>query len=197
MIDFAERCSAANREVRVETWSEATLAQLESYASVPRSRTVRSWSVVELLTLLDPAVPVTAIMDRLGVKRAVVTYELVRLRRAGFSVPDRPSGGVRSPRTLAIEDDLRAGMTDAAAARRHAVSPQRIGQVRHRAGISVRTKVWTEQERDILIAYQDRPACEVAEMVGRTVRAVDGERSRLIAQGRIKAKIVRPKKRAE
>ncbi len=34
--------------------------------------------------LLDPAIPITEIMARLGVKRATVTYELVRMRRAGF-----------------------------------------------------------------------------------------------------------------
>lgn len=176
----------------------ATLARLEAYAATPRgNRSARTWTVDELLTLFDPTVPVTAIMDRLGVKRAVVTYELVRLRRAGFPVPDRPSGGARSPRTIAIEDDLRAGMSDAEAARRHGVSPVRVQQVRVRAGLPTTRRLWTEGDREVLIAHQDRPTRDVAEMVGRPVRAVDAERLQLIAEGRITPKIVRTRKRAD
>ena len=80
----------------------------------------------------------STIAGRLGVKRAVVTYELVRVRRAGFPVPVRPSGGERSSRTLAIAGDLRAGMTDAEASRRYGVTPVRVWQIRTRAGIPVR-----------------------------------------------------------
>lgn len=117
----------------------ATLARLTAYAARPRgNRSGRTWTVDELLTLLDGTVPVTAIMDRLGVPRAAVTYELVRLRRAGFPVPARPCGWARSPRSLAIEDDLRAGMTDAEASRRYGVTPVRVWQIRTRAGILVR-----------------------------------------------------------
>ncbi len=118
-----------------------TLARLEAYASAPRgSRSGRPWTVDEILTLLDGAVPVTAIMDQLGVKRATVTYELVRLRRAGFPVPVRPGNWTRSPWTLAIEADLRAGLTDAEASRRHGVTPVRVWQIRVRAGIPARRR---------------------------------------------------------
>ena len=71
----------------------ATLTQLQVYARQPRgNRSTRPWTVNELLTLLDPMVPITAVTDQLGAKRAVVTYELVRLRWAGFSLPIRPCG---------------------------------------------------------------------------------------------------------
>ncbi len=133
----------------------------------------------------------------LNVKRAVVTYELVRLRRAGFPVPERPTGGRRSTRTIAIEDDLRAGLTDAEVARRHGVSPVRAREIRGRAGIPVSRGAWTDAERAVLIAHQDRPAREVAALVGRTVRAVETERSKLIIEGRIKPKIVRRRRRVQ
>lgn len=173
----------------------ATLARLEAYAVEPRvRRTVRPWTVDELMLLLNPAVPVTAIMDRLGVKRAVVTYELVRLRRAGFVVPDRPCSWERSPRTRAIESDLRAGMTATDAARKHGLSPARIREIRVRAGIPARPWAWTDDERTILVARQDQPTRDVAALLGRTVRAVDAERSRLIGQCRIRPRIQRPRR---
>ncbi len=134
----------------------ATLVRLEAYAAEPRvRRTVRSWTLEKLLTLLDPAISVTAIMDRLGVPRAVVTYELVRLRRAGFDVPVRPTGAERSSRTRAIEDDLRAGMTNTDAARVHGITPGRVREIRIRAGIPPRGRIWTEAERAIVIAIDD------------------------------------------
>lgn len=174
------------------------LDRLTAYAAAPRgNRAGRTWTLAELLTLFDPAVPVTAIMARLGVKRAVVTYELVRLRRAGFPVPVRPGNWARSTRTLAIEGDVRAGMTDADVAREHGVSPVRVWEIRSRAGIPTTRRFWTEQERVILLAHQDRPAREVAALMNRTARAVETERSRLIIKGRIRPKIVRPRKRAE
>lgn len=175
-----------------------TLAQLDAYARQPRgNRSGRTWTVDELLLLLDPTVTVATSMDRLQIeKRAVVTYELVRLRRAGFPVPGRTNGSVRAPRTIAIEDDLRAGLTDAEAARRYEVSPGRINEIRHRAGIRVQHHEWTDEERALVIAHQDRSAREVAALVGRSVRAVGGLRSQLIAEGRIRPKIVRPRKRA-
>ncbi len=117
--------------------------------------------------------------------------------RAGFPVPARPGAWARSPRSLAIEDDLRAGLTDAAVARRHGVSPARVREIRIRAGIPVQPHGWTEAERTLVIAHQDRSAREVAALLGRTVRAVDGERSRLIRQGRIRAKIVRERTTGE
>lgn len=174
------------------------LDRLTAYAAAPRgNRAGRTWTLAEVLTLFDPAVPVTAIMARLGVKRAIVTYELVRLRRAGFPVPGRSGNWARSPRTLAIEGDVRAGMTDAEVAREHGVSPERVWEIRSRAGIPTTRRFWTEQERVILLAHQDRPAREVAALMNRTVRAVETERSKLIIKGRIRPKIVRPQKRAE
>ncbi len=171
------------------------LDQLAAYAAQPcGNRAVHLWTVDDLLTLFDPTVPVTAIMEALGVTRPVVTYELVRLRRAGFAAPDRPTGGERVPRTRAIEADLRAGMTDAEVARRHGVSGVRVWQVRVRAGIPVQQRAWTEAERTLVIAHQDRAAREVAAMVGRSVRAVEAERSRLIGHGRIRPKIRRPRR---
>lgn len=103
----------------------ATMAQLLAYAAQPRSPKARPWTADELLSLLDPAVPVTTIMDRLGVARHIVTFELIWLRRAGFPVPRRPGNWARSPRSLAIEEDLRAGMTGAEVARRHGVTASR------------------------------------------------------------------------
>jgi hypothetical protein len=139
-------------------------------------------------------VSVTEIMARLNIeKRPMVIYELVRLRRAGFAVPERPCNWTRSPRTFAIEDDLRTAMTDAAVARRYGVSPGRINEIRRRAGIPGPLRRWTEAEWEVLIAHQDQPAHAVAALVGRTRRAVDGERGRLIAKGRMPAKIVRPR----
>ncbi len=171
------------------------MAQLHAYAAQPRSPKARPWTVDELLSLLDPAVPVTAIMDRLGVARHIVTFELIRLRRAGFPVPRRPGNWARSPRSLAIEEDLRAGMTGAEVARRHGVTEARVSDIRTRAGIPKRQWAWTDDERALVIAYQDRPTREVAALVGRTVRAVDTERSRLIAGGRIRPKIARPRRK--
>lgn len=124
------------------------LARLAAYAAAPRgNRSVRTWTVDDLTLLLDPTVSVNQIMARLDIEtRATVTYELVRLRRAGFAVPRRSNGSVRAPRTLAIEADLRAGMTSAEAARRHGVSPSRIWEMRVRAGIPTRHQGWTEEE---------------------------------------------------
>ncbi len=171
------------------------LDRLAAYAAPPRgNRATRTWTIAELLPLFDPAIPVWTIAEQMGVPRATVTYELVRLRRAGFVVTDRPMGAVQSPGSHAIEADLRAGLRDAEVARRHGVTPVRVWQIRHRVGIPVRPTRWSDQERAVLIAHQERPAREVAEMVGRTVRAVDAERSRLIAQGRIAAKIERLRK---
>ena len=175
----------------------AIVAKLDDYARQPRGNcSGRTWTVDELLLLLDPAVPVTAIMERLNVKRAVVTYELVKLRRVGFPVPGGTNGSVRAPRTIAIEDDLRAGLTKSEAGRRYEVSPGRINEIRHRAAILVQHHGWTDEERTLVIAHQDRSAREVAALVGRSVRAVDGLRSQLIAEGRIRPKKVRPRKRA-
>ncbi|MBA2753673.1 MAG: hypothetical protein H0U40_04320 [Chloroflexia bacterium] len=176
----------------------ATLARLEAYAAERRgNRRGHTWTVIELLPLLDPTVPVRTIAADLGVPRAAVTYELVRLRRAGFPVPERPTGGTRSARTIAIEADLRAGLIDAEAARRHGVSAVRVREVRLRAGIPALSRRWTEDERAVLIACQARPTPEVAALLGRSVRAIEGERYRLIGQGRIRAKIVRPRKRID
>ena len=172
----------------------ALLARLAAYAATPHgNRATRTWTIAELRPLFDPAIPVWTIAEQMGVPRATVTYELVRLRRAGFAVPERPCNWTRSPRTFAIEDDLRTGMTDAAVARRYGMSPGRINEIRRRAGIPSLSRRWTEAEREVLIAHQDQSAHAVAALVGRTLRAVDGERGRLIAQGRMPAKIVRPR----
>jgi len=171
------------------------LDRLTAYAAAPRgNRAGRTWTLAELLTLFDPAVPVTAIMARLVVKRAVVTYELVHVRRAGFPVPARSSGGERSSRTLAIEGDVRAGRTDAEVAREHGVSPGRVWEIRSRSGIATTRRFWTEAERALVIAHQDRPTPEVAALLGRSVRGVDRVRSILITEGRIRAKIVRSRR---
>lgn len=169
-----------------------TLDRLTVYAAAPRgNRATRTWTVAELRRLLDPAVSVQTIAADLGVPRATVTYELVRLRRTGFPVSRRPSHWTRSPRSLAIEADLRAGMTEAEAARRHGVTPARVREVRIRAGIPVSHRAWTEDERSVVIIHQDRPTPEVAAMLGRSRRAVDSMRAQLIAEGRIRAKIGR------
>jgi len=172
------------------------LVRLTAYAAAPRgNRSVRTWTIDDLTLLLDPTVCVNQIMARLHIEtRETVTYELVRLRRAGFTVPRRSNGSVRAPRTLAIEADLRAGMTSAEASRQHGVSPARVWEMRVRAGIPARHHGRTDEERGLVIAHQDRLAREVAELVGRSVRAVDGLRSQLIAEGRIRAKIVRPRR---
>ncbi len=171
-----------------------TLDRLTAYAAAPRgNRATRTWTVAELRRLLDPAVPVQTIAADLGVPRAAMTYELVRLRRAGFAVPRRPSNWTRSARTLTIEADLRAGMSDAEAARWHEVTPAWIREVRIRAGIPVSHRAWTEDERAVVITHQDRPTREVAAMLGRSRRAVDSIRAQLIAEGQIRAKIVRPR----
>lgn len=116
-----------------------TLDRLTAYAAQPRgNRATRAWTVADLLLLLDSAVPVARIATDLGVPRHVVTYELIRLRRAGFPVPDRPSGVRRAPGTRALEADLRAGMTDAEAARWYGVTPARVREVRVWAGIPSR-----------------------------------------------------------
>ncbi len=131
-----------------------SLDHLEAYVAEPRiQRTLRPWSMEELVMLLDPAIPVTAIMDQLGVKRAVVTYELVRLRWTGFPVPNRNVGGERSPRSLAIEENLRAGMSDADVDRRHGATPARVHEIQNRANIPPRFWTWTEAERATLIAH--------------------------------------------
>lgn len=53
---------------------------------------MRSWTVDDLRLLLDPAVTVNTIMARLHIpKRATVTFELVRMHRAGLPVPARSS----------------------------------------------------------------------------------------------------------
>ncbi len=180
------------------TPSTDLLTQLTAYAALPRgNRSGHLWTVDELLPLLDPAIPVWTIAEQMGVPRATVTYELVRLRRAGFAVPERPCNWTRSPRTFAIEDDPRTGMTDAAVARRCGMSPGRINEFLRRAGIPSLSRRWTEAEREVLIAHQDQPAHAVAALVGRTLRAVDRMRSILIAEGRIGAKIVRPRKADE
>ncbi len=61
-----------------------------------------------------------------------------------------------------------------------------------RAGIPARPRAWTEAERALVIAHQDRPTAEVAALLGRSVQGVDQMRSVLIAEERIRAKIVRP-----
>lgn len=172
-----------------------TLTALKAYAAVARRPTARPWTVAELLMLLDLTTPVTAIMDRLDVPRPVVSRELRRLRRAGFPVPDRPRGWTRSPRTDAIEADLRDGMSDAGAARRHGVTPGRVWEIRNRAGIPASDRaLWTDDERALVIALQDRPSKEVGAMLGRTSVAVDRQRRRLIRQGRIRPKAGPPKR---
>ncbi len=87
-------------------------------------------------------------------------------------------------------------MTDAEVVRRHGMSPVRVWQVRVRAGIPANSRTWSDEERALLIAHQDRPAREVAALMNRTVRAVETERSKLIIKGRIRPKIVRPRKRS-
>lgn len=174
------------------------LARLFAYAEKPRgNRSGRIWTVQELLSLLDPKESVAAIAERMGIKRAVVTYELVRMRRAGFVVPDRPMGTGRLPRTIAIENDLRVGMIVADVARKYGVTAPRVREIRDRAGIPVRRWRWTDQERQLVIVHQDRPTPEVAKLIGRSVSAVDRERSQLIAQELVRPKITRPRKRPE
>lgn len=171
----------------------AMLARLTTYAAQPRgNRSVRRGTVAELVPLLDATVPVGAIAARLGVSRHVVTYELGRLRRSGFPVPDRLSGGVRSPRIIAIEDDLRSGMPDAEATPKHGVTPVRAWLIQDRAGIPTHHWPWTEAERTTLVANQDRSAREVAALLGRTVRAVDTQRQALMREGRTLAATVMP-----
>ncbi len=170
------------------------LDRLTAYAAAPRGN--RAWTLAELRPLFDPAVPVSTIAGRVGVKRAVVTYELVRVRRAGFPVPVRPSGGERSSRTLAIEGDVRAGMTDADVAREHGVSPVQVWEIRSRAGIPTTRRFWSEAERALVIAHQRR------HLMGRRwwggpVRGVDRMRSILIAEGRIRSKRSRHRRPAE
>ena len=63
-----------------------------------------------------------------------------------------------------------------------------------RAGIPARPRAWTEAERALVIAHQDRPTAEVAALVGRSVQWVDQMRSVLMAEGRIRAKIVQPRR---
>ena len=153
------------------------LAPLTAYAALPRGgRAGRTWTVDELLPLLDPTVSVTAIAERMDVKRAVVTYELIRLREAGFPVPERPTGGERSPRAIAIEADLRSGMTNAEAARRPGVQQPWVREIRIRAGIPPRTRPWSDEERQFLVTHQDRPVRELAELLGRFERVVYSQR---------------------
>lgn len=172
--------------------------QLADYAAAPRgNRARRTWTVDELLPLLDPSAPVAAIAARIGVKRAVVTYELLRMRRAGLPVPTRPMGGQRSPRTIAIEDDLRSGMIVADVARKYGLTVPRVREIRIRAGIPPVTRSWSDQDRQFLITHQDRPVQDLAVLLNRSVRAVYGQRQQLIAQGRIRPKKVRRRKRAD
>ncbi|MDQ3442533.1 MAG: hypothetical protein M3490_02860 [Chloroflexota bacterium] len=153
------------------TLDPATRARLTAYAAAPRgNRAGRTWTLAELLTLFDPAVPVTAIMARLGVKRAVVTYELVRLRRAG--------------------------MTDADVAREHGVSPVQVWEIRSRAGIPTTRRFWSEAERALVIAHQRRHLMG-RRWWGGPVRGVDRMRSILIAEGRIRSKRSRHRRPAE
>ena len=169
------------------------LNRLTAYAAKPRSsRASRTWTVDDLLPLLDPTVTVAVIAERMGVQRAVVTYELVRMRRAGLPVPDRlMQGGERSARTIAIEADLQFGMTDAEVARKHGVKPPWVREIRMRAGIPPRTRPWTDDERHVVITLQDWPVQDVAVLLNRPVRAVYTQRQQLIAQGRIQPKFAR------
>lgn len=174
------------------------LARLEEYAATPRSPQRRPWSVDELLVLLDPAVPITAIVARLGVTRTVVTHEMRRLRRAGFVLPTLPTGALQpTAQMVAIARDVRRGMWDSEAARKYGVTIPAIAYIRRQANIPMRPRRWTERERDILIANQHLTAGEVASLVGRTAGAVGAERSRLIAEGRLSPKKEQSQKRAE
>lgn len=174
-----------------------TLARLTDYAAEPRgNRSGRTWTVDELAPLLDRSAPVAAIAERMNVTRSVVTYELIRMRRAGFPVPDRPARRKRSPRAIAIEDDLRSGLTDAETARRHGVGQPWVREIRLRAGIPPCARSWTDDERQLVIDHQRLPVHEAAALVGRSVFAVYGERRQLIAAGRIRAKTVRPRRTA-
>jgi len=123
------------------------LARLIAYAAAPRA--TRTWTLAELRPLFDPAVSVSTIAGRLGVKRAVVTYELVRVRRAGFPVPVRPSGGERSSRTLAIAGDLRTGMSIEDVARKYGLTEPRVREIRIRAGIPVRSRLWSVDDESV------------------------------------------------
>lgn len=177
--------------------SPNVLAPLTAYAASPRGgRAGRTWTVDELLPLLDPTVSVAAIAERMGVKRSVVSNELARMRRFGLPVPVRSTSEERSPRTIAIEADLRSGMTNAEAARRHEVAEPWVRQIRIRAGIPPRTRPWTDDDRQVLITHQDRPVHEMATLLDRSVRAVYAQRQLLIAQGRIRPKKMRRPKPA-
>lgn len=143
----------------------------------------------ELLPLLDATVSVASIAEGKGVKPALVTYELVPMRQAGLPVPVRLKGFERFSGTIAIEDDLRAGMSIADVARKHGVTAPKVSGIRSQAGIPTDVARWTEVERRLIITHQDRSAREVVTLLGRTVRAVSAQRSLLIAEG-----LVRPKK---
>lgn len=170
-----------------------TMTVLKAYAARPRgNRTFHAWTVDELLPLLDPTVPAQTIAARLGVAEHVVTYELVRMRRAGLPVPLRPKP--RTARTLAIEADLRAGMPEAEVARRHGVGGNRVAAIRGMAGIAPPViRVWTDDERTVVTAYGHRPVREVADVLGRPVRAVYTERQNLMRRGLLPPKIARPR----
>lgn len=173
----------------------AILDQLTAYATRPRgNRSLHVWTVDELLILLNPAIPALTIAAGLGVAEHVVTYELVRMRRAGLPVPTRRTRYVRSERTIAIEADLRAGMPEADVARRHGVRTERVGEVRRSIGLPSNARPWTDEERAVVIEYQHQPVREVAEALGRPVRAVYMERQNLIARGLLQPKIKRPRK---
>ncbi len=65
--------------------------------------------------------------------------------------------------------------------------------MRIRAGIPV-ARIGRDGVRAQVIAHQDRPAREVAELVGRSVGTVNAVRSQLIGEGVIRPKIIRPRK---
>jgi len=109
-----------------------------------------------------------------------------------------PSCPQPSPRSLAIVEDLRAGMPIKDCAQKHAVSREWVRQLAKRFDVMPQRRVrtpppprpvspywWTETEKDYIVAHEQATNQEIATALGRTVVGVKGMRERLMREGRL------------
>jgi hypothetical protein len=150
----------------------------------PRIRTVVPWSEHDLAYLIDHAdKPVADVATALGRSSRAVTQMRHRLITAG-RIPRRRVPYTADELSLLADHSL----SDAEVAERTGRSRDMISRSRLERGVRglrrPTPRPWTPEEIEHLVDWHDRPTREVAELMGRTVKAIQNQRDKLLRDGR-------------
>lgn len=172
---------------RGRVWQIRHAAGIPPWTRPPKPPAVPSpvfWTECDLAYLIEHAdVPVPEVAAALG--RGVPAVYGMRQRLA-------KEGRLRRRQEPYTEDELALltdpTLTNAEVAERTGRSRDVIAQSRWQRGLRdpqrTAQRRWTAEEIERLVALQDRPTREVAELMGRSFRAIQNQRYLLLREGR-------------